>query len=297
MPSPEDEINKRYRDLWIEYWPKLQDKPDLQELFKTWPLQYPPNSLKREKPLFVGLNPAYNEEKIENKARELVNEPNILKLYDDSHNLFSVERLKEVFNDESRIKKIGKLGNYFLQNYSYYTQIGKLSEDVWGKGTPWTHLDVLPVGYTNQKTVIKWLKLTKNDDGIEKEFVSSSVSIFLDIIDKLRPSCIIVVNGFISQMIIDGADEKIAKSNFMTSLNSGSVIEASHLKDFGFRNFRVKGVKYPLVLTGMLSGQRALDKASKEGLIWYLSNRNVTKKMEEIYQESIQRVRDINAQQ
>ncbi len=66
----------------------------------------------------------------------------------------------------------------------------------------------------------------------------------------------------------DKGNENAQKSNDLDNIFR---VKTDAFEEAGARTFSVNGNKdYPLLLTSMLTGQRALDRGSREMLIWHL---------------------------
>jgi hypothetical protein len=119
----------------------------------------------------------------------------------------------------------------------------------------WGHHDIYPIRCTNQSKIIKAKKKCqrKKDDFFEKlECITK------DIIEKVNPKLIVVLNA--------GAG-KIFSDMFKTS------ISYSHLdRNTGTFLIQLKDNSEPthVIFSGMLSGQRALDVGSRISLQWHI---------------------------
>ncbi|MEM3191490.1 MAG: hypothetical protein QW292_05230 [Candidatus Parvarchaeota archaeon] len=277
----EDCVNEEYRKLWINFW----DKSDgLRRLLEKWPFRYPRGTFKTNCILFVGMNPSYNTENIDKVTRKLnlAQDHKIFELEND----LTPEDLKEVLKNPNTIKIIEKIEGEFFQCLSYYKKLKKLKEDVVKDNIPFVYVDLFPIRSTNQDEVKEGLMLEKasnTNNKIERCFVKESIRVFKDIITKLNPRYIVVVNGSISSMIMDGMEanypsmkdngpsRKAKENNLMYAFKSNKItFKPNNFDKTGYRLMSVENHEYPLVLSGMITGQRPLDKASRELLIWAL---------------------------
>lgn len=127
-------------------------------------------------------------------------------------------------------------------------------------GEKWTHVDLLYLIETNQK-VAECLSYT------DVNFLSAQLDITFDIIKRIKPKVIIVVNAFASEFF--GKMKNHKHSNF-EKIWKGFDLDFN--KDFdnniGTYNIEIAGVMTPIFFSGMLSGKRALDLGSFERLKW-----------------------------
>ena len=128
----------------------------------------------------------------------------------------------------------------------------------------WTHLDLLYIRETNQKVIAEMMR---NKDGID--FINRQLDISFDIIEKSNPKIIIVANALASELF-----GKMKKAhNSFTKIWKGFNLDFK--KDFdneiGTYRIPLNGKQVPIIFSGMLSGQRALDLGSLERLKWQIN--------------------------
>ena len=161
----------------------------------------------------------------------------------------------------------------------------KIVSDTIGSSGKWTHLDLLPMRDTNQSNLIKNLKLNSENlfDLINtkyRTFIIDNLSVFSKAVSLLEPKAIVIVNGYVSKSVIVSSGSPYQRSipNFSNQNDNsdrGSVrksfeIRTDKFESTGARTLSVKGRDYPLLVTSMLTGQRALDLGSRERLVWHL---------------------------
>ncbi|MEM4066614.1 MAG: hypothetical protein QXV17_07125 [Candidatus Micrarchaeaceae archaeon] len=277
----EDCVNEEYRKLWVRYW---KNSNGLRRLLEKWPFQYPRGTFKTNCILFVGMNPSYNKKNIDEAAKKL-NLAYDHRIFELRHNL-RLKVLKNVLKNPNTIKMIERIEGEFFQCLSYYKKLKKLKEDVVKDNIPFVYVDLFPIRSTNQDEVKKGLMLEKASNTNNKKeicFVKESIRVFKDIITRLKPRYIVVVNGSISSMIMDGMEanypsmkdngppRKAKENNLMYAFKSNKItFKPNNFDETGYRLMSVENHEYPLVLSGMITGQRPLDKASRELLIWSL---------------------------
>ena len=112
-----------------------------------------------------------------------------------------------------------------------------------------SHHDMLYIRHTNQKDVINYF-----DDYKFKDFILEQLLLSRDIICAAEPKLIVVLNAGVREII---------KNLFCLDLNNDFDDElGAYIIDIGKR--------VPVIFTGMLSGQRALDLGSKRTLQWQI---------------------------
>jgi len=125
----------------------------------------------------------------------------------------------------------------------------------------WSHLDMLFLRETNQK-IVEILTYSNVD------FIQEQLGIVFEIIERASPRLIVVANALASEFF----GKKKAKHNSFGAIWKGYNLDFG--KDFdneiGTYKINIGGKMTPVIFTGMLSGQRALDLGSDERLIWQI---------------------------
>ena len=125
----------------------------------------------------------------------------------------------------------------------------------------WTHLDLFFLRETNQD-LIEELSF-KNID-----FLQAQLDISFEIINKATPKIIVVSNSLASEFF----GKKKQKHSFFDKIWLGFDLDFE--KDFnteiGTYKIQIAGKDTPIIFSGMLSGQRALDLGSLERLKWQI---------------------------
>ena len=127
----------------------------------------------------------------------------------------------------------------------------------------WTHIDMLFVRETNQKIMDK---LSYSKKGVD--FITEQINIVFEIIDKAKPKLIVVSNAFASELF----GKKKTKHQSFDKIWKGYSLNfpEDFNKDFGTYTIPIGGKDTPIIFSGMLSGQRALDIGSLERLKWQI---------------------------
>jgi len=188
--------------------------------------------------LVVGMNPSFNLPWISKRLNRSKEDTEILYSL-DSKNL--TNRLVEIrafeqraFNDHAYFKRIREFLSVF-----------KLQDD-------WSHLDLFIMRETSQKEALKSVGYKEYEDESliehsKNEFRKKQLDLFESALNALRPKIIIVANTAASVIISDRFNDGANKTSF--NLNG---------------NFNESPKVF---LSGMLGGQRALDRFSRLRLI------------------------------
>ena len=259
-----EEINRAYRDLWKKY--KKMDLPwKIKNYFGVWPMQYY-TSIRKQNLLFIGFNPSYDDSK------------NKLKLSEES-SLEDTSQIIRAIEDERTAQR----GSGEKKRYRYYNSFPDICETLGLDSEDWNHIDLLPFRHKAQNELIDVLHLDQEvglaqwyiGGSAELDILKDCLSILLGFIRYIDPKVIVVVNGFISSKIIDYTGSyyvsgKKASGVKTTCVKSDLSLFLSSDHKENHRILRIMDKEYPLLVSAMLFGQRALDQSSKERLIWHM---------------------------
>lgn len=156
-------------------------------------------------------------------------------------------------------RKGSKPGSFFYdfekaKNDQYFKKFWTISEAC---GLPCAHLDLLGVRETSQKEIGK---LAKN----HTDFVWENLNLSKKILESIKPE-IIVVTDTQARMFL--GKERNGDKNSWLGYEFGEMQEDGTFRITN-KDSNLTGV--PWFFTGMLSGQRALDKGSFERLQWHI---------------------------
>lgn len=223
------DIEYDYREKVLEIWKKYRDLDVLLDP-KNEHRQHPllPKTVDKDCILFIGVNPSFTKRSI---------------IPENQRKIGFYETSKDSdFKDIPYFEKMKELANYCE--------------------TPWTHIDLFFMRETKQ-SVIRTLGYSAID------FLNAQLEISFEIIERANPKIILVTNALASEFfgklkthhkgftkIWRGYDLFFEGDN--TTFNS----------DLGAYEINLNDRKVPLILSGMLSGQRALDIGSFERLKW-----------------------------
>ncbi len=225
------EINNKILELWKKY-------------SKITPLPYYPGffpDLKKKSILFVGLNPSFTSKADNYSSRGC--KPKEFYEFKSDH---SLEQSNKVMNEEIEGEKQMKIREKGLSEYPYFTKFIRISKDV---GLPWEHIDLFFYRETSQNKFKKIIGYEEKNKEFTKinNFGEEQLKISLEIIDKIDSKVIVVSNALAS---------KILKKRLNLEWDS----------ERGYYLYK----KIPVFLSGMLTGQRALDLGSLERLKWHI---------------------------
>jgi hypothetical protein len=230
-------LNTNYQELYselIETWSKYHPS----DLPKRVPL-FPPE-LKINTLVFIGLNPSFNVPTLKKLTHDLIGETDM--------SYFAWNGGKDIQNKILTLIEIAKRAK---KEYStYYGVFNIIGRSLGLLNNEWEHIDLFSFRKTHQKTVKKVIKATTYAK--MSIFAQRQLDMFQTLLRLSKPKIIVVNNAFGS---------KIYKDNFLRT---------QELSDYGWYWSQVGDRNIPTFLTGMLSGQRALDLFSRERLIWQL---------------------------
>jgi len=125
----------------------------------------------------------------------------------------------------------------------------------------WTHLDLFFMRETNQEVIEKL-----SYDNVN--FLQAQLDITFEIIKRASPKIIVVSNSLASEFF---GKKKQKHSNFdKIWLGFNLDFEKDFNKEIGTYKIQLSGKDTPIIFSGMLSGQRALDLGSLERLKWQI---------------------------
>lgn len=240
-----DDINSELRKIWKIWKDGLEPgkKPLYDEFLDRWPMQYP--ELAENRIVFVGLNPSFDD-----------NRDKVCKL-DDVNDLNSDKKIKEI-KDAQRESLGRKPECPECKIYPYYAAFEDFVKELNKRLKPqfdWEALEIFSVRERNQSKVMKFLK----SNSVWTDFAKDQWKVFYKALNQIMPVCVVVANAFASDLISNYESEA-------DGLEPKFQIESS--TDRGYGTITLNGRAVPLLLSGMISGQRQLDKYSRERLIW-----------------------------
>ncbi len=255
-----DEINSAYRDIWNKYR-KREGLENVMKYFNRWPIQYDPRT-KHEDLLFVGFNPSFDEKDTSLMIKDEIE-------LNDQNKIMSViaKEIKATRGDENN------------KRYDYYLKFPEISTALGYEIECWNHIDFLPFRNRNQKELISAFSLNRtinewSDKGsLLNQLLEEILNIFIVLIEFIHPKIIVIVNGFLSGKIIDltGSQFLNQKGEDSSSINEITQFKIStgSLEEKGYRTLKIVN-EYPILLSSMLTQGGALDRGSRERLVWHI---------------------------
>lgn len=149
--------------------------------------------------------------------------------------------------------------------HSYFKPFKFIEEELmnkYNKKVTWTHIDLLVFRETLQKFV---LSLIKSQEGLE--FVWRQLEVAREILNYFNPKVLVVSNTQARTFL--GADQYSTKSG--ERKNIWMDYDFKFDREIGTHKIVGETLNPYVFLTSMLSGQRALDKGSRERLVWHIN--------------------------
>lgn len=144
----------------------------------------------------------------------------------------------------------------------------KAKEIAHSMNLPFGHHDLFPVRERSQKFIEQMFNGGQCGPLIPQEkyrtFVEESFSWSAEAIINAKPKMIVVINAFASRLFFD------AQINGANLLGFKPANGDLWNEELGADFIRMKGLVVPILFSGMLSGQRALDRYSEHRLCWHI---------------------------
>ncbi|HLC54035.1 MAG TPA: hypothetical protein VJK07_00205 [Candidatus Nanoarchaeia archaeon] len=225
-----NEINNKISDLWKKYPEEIRGK--------YHPLYYP--DFNKGGLLFIGINPSFSPKGFRQALKDTE---------------YEGTNPKEFYNFTNLDFQIGKaiaIENHVRKQHDYFKKFDKISKET---GKNWEHIDLFLYRETSQLESNKIINYsTKGGKVSMNEFGREQLTLVREEIKLISPKVIVVVNARASEIL---------RTEFLIEkLDSSS--------ELGFQTLEVNGNKIPIFFSGMLTGQRALDKGSFERLVWHI---------------------------
>lgn len=230
-------VEKDYKERVLDIWEKaIKDQIIGDKEYRKIPLL--PKTLKQNDILFIGISPSYVEKRIIKEVEERYKE-NGIGFYD---------RISKEDPDYEKTEK-----KYFKRFNTITNYCGKEYE----------HIDLLFLRETNQK-IIEELTYTNVD------FINAQLDISFELIEKINPKIIVVTNALASEFF----GKKKVKHDKFVNIWRGFSLDFRNDFDNTIGTYRIdiNGKSTPIIFSGMLSGQRALDIGSFERLQWQIKH-------------------------
>lgn len=219
----------------LEFLPNYPDDvKDIKERGIAIEKEIPENAI-----LFIGINPSFDAKKQKTQSQE-----GYSPIYD--------------FND-------------MKNNPGFYGKAISIVEDLNRDGVNFSfgHHDLFPVRETNQKK-IEGMFQNKGDKLSPKDefsiFIHESLKWSEEVVIQSKPAMIVVLNAFASKLFFDYQIE-----GNHSLLNFVPADDELWCPELGTDFVRIGNKPVPILFSGMLSGQRALDRGSEFRLRWHIN--------------------------
>lgn len=241
-------INQRI----ITPWETEQKNENLAGYLKLVPqFFFPQLKTEHQKPLlYVGLNPSFSERNFAKLAEKIKDKNNELaELLKTPKKFYSWERNKIT---KGYLNQHGKIDKYFIgEDFDYYSTAKRIADDC---KLNLQATDLFLLRETKQENIRIIIFINKRD-GELTEFAKKQIEIFFDIVRANRPHIILIGNALASDIIYEYL--KFRK-------------KLEWQENIGTCTTKINNHNIPIFFSGMLSGQRALDKYSRKRLEWQI---------------------------
>lgn len=146
---------------------------------------------------------------------------------------------------------VGGFADIYKSEHPFHVAIQDFYKSIKSPKPPMAHHDLLFLMETSQKNVLKWKEKEQY-----KAFFDDQLKISKEIIEKAEPKMIVVINAGASKLFHD---------HFKDTWSSFD-------NDLGVDMFELNNKKTPVLFSGMLSGQRALDIGTRNSLKWHIEH-------------------------
>lgn len=210
--------------------------------------------------VFVGLNPSFSVPQIKSYVQMLRKEKPQSEWPEDS----AVENLFKWTS--SRTKKQSRqtqdIDDKAFKEHPYFQKPRCIAKKA---GKEFVHLDIFRYRETSQVTTLEDLKViiqadraAKPEDVVPDKFARSQLDTFYALLEECDPLAIVVINAAASKLLKSTLN--LGDRNFRADENEG----------YHQLSFSQSRKCIPVLFSGMLSGQRALDLDSVARLSWHL---------------------------
>lgn len=222
-----DEINNYFIALWNQNFSASLDL-------------YAPMQYKEPKVgciMFIGMNPSFSKKGFKKILKGT-----------DKENLNVSEFYKWPISKTFNIDCAHRIETWSLERHDFFAPHRTLAESL---SKDWDHLDLFAYRETNQNK-IKPLIIEKGSKHKLNEFGSKQFELFLEILNLAKPSAIVVVNAFASNIYLQ--QRKLIFN-----------------RELGYHEESLcSEKKIPIFFSGMITGGQSLDTFSRERLFWQI---------------------------
>lgn len=229
-------IEKEYRESVIKIWEKYGNINELNEPnceYRKYPIL--PRTIKKDSILFIGINPSFGK--------------------------------GGVIDDKEKPLFFYDLSNQNEKDISYFEKFKEVAR--YCNNADWSHLDLFFIRETKQDLIER---MSHNNI----PFLNAQLEISFDIIKKAEPKVIVVANALASEFFGKMKSRHWTFSEIWQGYDfffeKGERRDKQSNFDSTIGTYRIKltNKQVPIIFSGMLSGQRALDIGSLERLKWQI---------------------------
>ena len=235
------EVNKKILNLWSNNYDNDSDA--------LMPLLY--HTIYTDSILFIGLNPSWNVSHIRKRLQNI----------DKDFGILTDNEITEYFKwknrSSDRFDKAKLEHKEAEKNYSYFTKFQTITDDINEKfqcDEKWQHIDLFYNRITNQNELSNIVYFDSNKN-ILNNFGKAQLDITYNLIFQINPKIIVIQNVLACNLF----------NEYFFSING-------YVRDTykGYHTIELNGRKVPVFMSGMFSGQRALDRYTYDRLVWHI---------------------------
>jgi len=219
----------------VEIWNKYRNLKH--KCLKRAPLFF--HDFKKNRLLFIGLNPSFSPRGSKKTYAGTK--------YED-WNLEKFLKWKNLTGNELNdyIEECVKIEEISIKKYPYFRKFQEIAEEL---SRQFEHIDLF---FFREKSQKESKKLVYPENRLT-DFGRDQFEIALNMIDIIEPDLILVANALASNIMLEQLENKL---NLEDNLGTYTLL--------------VKDKKVPIFFSGMLTGQRALDRESFIRLKWHM---------------------------
>jgi hypothetical protein len=238
-------IDREKYNRLLEIW-QAASELNVKQLGNRFLMPLVPLEITKGSLLFIGLNPSFNTEYVKKALSDIEDD---VKAYFDWSNE-DVEAYFDWSNKDNFKPELDAQLTYVAKaKYPYFRKFREIAHVL---GYKWDHCDLFFFRETSQRRFFP--KILKRRTTLN-EFGRKQLSIAFEMIDKAKPTSIIIANAFASDLYLRERKQRISFNP-----EKGCYYESHGSKQI------------PVFFSSMLTGQRALDSHSYRRLVWHIGH-------------------------
>lgn len=223
-------FNKDVDDLWSRYADHAKLAPTVL------------GPLNKNAVLFVGMNPSFSRRGFEMVFKKSNRETKYQHILKDLHGFYLHEEITD-----AKKKIMIEIEGLSKEFHPYFNPMKDIAKEL---DQAVEHIDLIYLRDTNQKALED---LFDNKAEAIRDFLNKQIEISMKLIADLEPRMIIVCNAFASKKMKVKWDKRLEFDGVL-----------------GTYSLQLKGQNVPVFLSGMLTGQRAMDTESWLRMKWHI---------------------------